>query len=92
MNVLSVENEQNVMTKTQVAAAQAKGWTPLYYDGSKWQEYEGSTPTDIGSISNSGVGNQSEDAAVYDLRGRRVNGSKLPRGIYIKDGKKFAVK
>lgn len=29
---------------------------------------------------------------VYDLSGRRVNGSKLPRGIYIRDGKKIAVK
>ena len=91
MNVLSVENEQNVMTKTQVAAAQAKGWTPLYYDGSKWQEYEGSTPTDIGSISNLEVVNHSEGAAVYDLQGRSLP-DKMERGIYIRDGKKIAVK
>ena len=91
MNVLSVENEQNVMTKTQVAAAQAKGWTPLYYDGNKWQEYEGSTPTNIDSICNLGVMNYGEEAAVYDLQGRLLQ-REPKHGIYIKDGKKIAGK
>ena len=44
MNVIYNTNEGNVMTTTQVAAAKAKGWTPLYYDGSSWQEYAGSEP------------------------------------------------
>lgn len=35
------ENEGNVCTKTQVAAARAKGWTPQSYKGSEWLEYEG---------------------------------------------------
>lgn len=35
-------DEGNECTKSQVAAAKAKGWTPLYYNGSKWVEYEGS--------------------------------------------------
>jgi len=34
-------NEGNVCTKPQVAAAKAKGWTPYYYNGTKWLEYEG---------------------------------------------------
>ena len=44
MNVIYNTNEGNVMTTTQVAAAKAKGWTPLYYDGGSWQEYAGSEP------------------------------------------------
>ena len=35
------ENEGNVCTKSQVAAAKAKGWIPYYYDKG-WKEYEGS--------------------------------------------------
>ena len=31
--VVNIENEQNVMTKTQVAAARAKGWSPCYKYG-----------------------------------------------------------
>ena len=42
MYVINNENEGNVMTTTQVAAAKAKGWTPQYYTGSGWQEYAGS--------------------------------------------------
>jgi len=32
------------------------------------------------------------DGAVYDLSGRRVNNSQLPKGIYIKNSKKMIVK
>ena len=44
MNVMFDSGEQNVMTKLQVAAAKAKGWTPQYWDGRtfKWTEYAGS--------------------------------------------------
>ena len=44
MRVIYNDNEGNVMTTTQVAAAKAKGWTPRYYDGSRWQDYAGSEP------------------------------------------------
>ena len=44
MDVIYNENEGNVITTTQVAAAKAKGWTPQYYDGSSWREYAGSEP------------------------------------------------
>ncbi|MBR6962294.1 MAG: leucine-rich repeat protein [Prevotella sp.] len=38
-------DEQNVITKTQVAAAQLKGWKTWYIDeNGKWQKYEGSDP------------------------------------------------
>ncbi len=41
--VIWPENEGNVMTTVQVAAAKAKGWTPLYFNQG-WQEYAGSDP------------------------------------------------
>lgn len=41
MAVVYNENEGNVMTAAQVAAAKAKGWTPQYYNGTVWIEYEG---------------------------------------------------
>ena len=41
--VINNEDEQNVITKAQVAAARAKGWKPLHHvGGNSWQEYEGS--------------------------------------------------
>ena len=40
--VIYNENEQNVMTTTQVAAAKAKGWVARYYVDGNWQEYAGS--------------------------------------------------
>ncbi|MCR5849086.1 MAG: hypothetical protein K6G92_00020 [Bacteroidaceae bacterium] len=43
IHVINHQNEQNVMTKTQVAAAKAKGWNPRYNDGTNyWNDYEGS--------------------------------------------------
>ncbi len=37
-------DEENVCTKSQVAALKAKGWTPRYYNEEEddWTEYEGS--------------------------------------------------
>ena len=37
-------------------------------------------------------GNRGNDNVVYDLQGRRVDESRLPKGIYIVNGKKFVVK
>lgn len=48
------------------------------------------TTTGIGSVN---VDTQNKaDNAVYNLQGQRVNGKSLPKGIYIKNGKKFMVK
>lgn len=48
------------------------------------------TSTGIGSVN---VDKQNKaDNAVYNLQGQRVNGKSLTKGIYIKNGKKFAVK
>ena len=38
------DNEGNEMTARQVTAAKAKGWIPQCFDGTSWQEYEGSEP------------------------------------------------
>ncbi len=38
------------------------------------------------------VNGKSLNGKCYDLSGRRINNSPLPRGIYIKDGRKTAVK
>ena len=43
LGVINHVNEQNVMTKSQVAAAKAKGWYVHYYnDKNQWENYEGS--------------------------------------------------
>lgn len=48
------------------------------------------TSTGIGSVN---VDTQNKaDNAVYNLQGQRVNGKSLPKGIYIKNGKKFMMK
>ena len=49
------EEDGNVCTKKQVAAAKAKGWTPQYNDnGTQWIDYEGGNdePTDKGTEAN----------------------------------------
>lgn len=48
------------------------------------------TTTGIGSV-NVDKHNKA-DNAVYNLQGQRVDGKSLPKGIYIKNGKKFMVK
>ena len=45
MEVIYFKDEQNAMTTSQVAAAKAKGWTPIYWTYYEdWQEYAGSEP------------------------------------------------
>lgn len=36
-----LNKEKNICTTEQVAIAKSKGWTPLYWNGTKWLEYEG---------------------------------------------------
>ena len=51
-----------------------------------------------GNIEHSALNIEHSDGATYDLSGRKVNGQwsmvngQLPKGIYIKDGKKVTVK
>jgi hypothetical protein len=46
LQVINNTEESNKITTTQVGAVKAKGWTPYYYDGSEWKEYEGSDPSE----------------------------------------------
>ena len=48
MDVIYFENEGNVMTTTQVAAAKAKNWIPYYaISDSEWEEYAGTEPLPV---------------------------------------------
>ena len=73
MSVIYNENESNVITTTQVAAAKAKGWKPLYYGyypayySYTWLEYEGSEPTLLGDVNGDGVVNGTDIQAVINL-------------------------
>lgn len=81
------DDEGNVCTTTQVAAAKAKGWTPLYHDGSDWIEYEGSDETAIEGITADVIDG---NTPIYNLRGQRL--SQPQKGINIIGGKKVVVK
>ena len=88
--VIYNENEGNVMTTTQVAAAKTKGWTPYYYDGTDWEEYAGSDPTAIESIESDASASKNGSDVYFDLSGRRVMAPQ--KGVYVKNGKKVVVK
>lgn len=84
IHAISDKDEQNVITDDQIAAAYAKGWTPMYFD-SYWTPFEATaisaTLRDKGQMMN---------GARYNLSGQRVNDSY--KGIVITNGKKFIMK
>lgn len=84
IHAISDKDEQNVITADQIAAAQAKGWKPMYFD-SYWKPYDATainaTLRDKGQMMN---------GARYNLSGQRVNDSY--KGIVITNGKKFIMK
>ena len=86
-------NDGNIITKPQVAAAKAKGWTSYYYGlddekGWSWQEYEGMDDT-AASIALPEI--EDGTAEVYTLQGRKVT-TPQKGGIYVVNGKKVVVK
>ena len=84
IHVIYDKDEQNVITADQIAAAYAKGWTPMYFEN-YWRPYDATainaTLMDKGQMMN---GNR------YNLSGQRVNDSY--KGIVITNGKKFIMK
>ncbi len=87
LRVIYDSDEENVMTIEQVAAAKAKGWTPYYREGSKWQEYAGSDPANgVETIS----ATANETGPIYNLSGQRL--SKSQRGLNIVNGRMVLVK
>lgn len=81
--------EQNVMTTSQVAAAKAKGWTPMYFHDGNWHPYDGSDPSGIEDIT---ADKNTLNSKWYDLGGRVIEGKPAQRGVYIKNGRKMVVK
>ena len=90
LRVIYNENEGNVMTVGQVAAAKAKGWIPYYCSGiyiilgeksEKWEKYDGSTGISLIPALSEGEGE------IYDLSGRRL--SRMQRGVNIVNGRKI---
>ena len=80
--IVSLENEQNVMTTSQAKAARAKGWIPRYEYGSfgthGWTEYKGEDDaTGIDAATNL----PSKTRETFDLQGRRID--KPQQGINI---------
>ena len=51
--------------------------------------FDNDNTTDIDA---SAIGNRTNDNVVYDLQGRRVDNSRLSKGIYIVNGKKIVIK
>ncbi len=79
--------EQNVFTKDQVSALNAKGWTAYLWQNGEWIVDEGSDPTAI-SVP---LAEPSADKSLYDLSGRKL--SRSPRkGIAIRNGRKYIYK
>jgi hypothetical protein len=86
---LTDPDEGNEITTTHVATAKAKGWKVWAYTSTEWQEYEGSEPTAIMTITaTEGI----QSGYYYTLDGQRVAGKPVRKGIYILNGKKVVVK
>lgn len=83
IHAISDKDEQNVITADQIAAAYAKGWTPMYFD-SYWKPYDGSDPSAINSVKTIVA-----DGTWYDLSGRRLQGVPTQKGIYVHNGRKY---
>ena len=104
--IVNTEDEQNVMTKAQVAAAKAKGWNPRYTYGAfgyyGFPDYEGiDDPTGIGGASHLNDKGQMINDKWYDIQGHcvadgngqlKMDNGQLKSGIYIVNGKKILVK
>jgi hypothetical protein len=86
------DEEGNIMTPEQVAAATQKYWMILYWQkGAKeddFEPYPGST-THIQSLTST-----EPDATEnwYDLRGRKLNGTPKKNGLYLQNGHKVMIK
>ena len=87
-HVIYDKDEGNVITTTQVEAALAKGWKPMYFD-SYWKPYDGSDPSAIREIEN--VQWSMFNDQWFDLQGRKVN-APTRKGLYIQNGNKVIIK
>lgn len=91
MQVVYYENEQNLMTTTQVAAAKAKGWIPYYTEnGLIWKEYVGVDPST--GVNNIEATDADDSAPWYTINGVKLAEKPTAPGIYIHGDKKVLVK
>ena len=82
--------DDNICTKSQVAMAKERGWTPYHFDGMWWNEYEGMDEAD--GIAQPTIEIIDENAPIYNLAGQKVESLQGKKGIYIVDGKKVFIK
>ena len=80
-HVIYSNDEGNVITAEQIAAAQAKGWKPMYFD-SYWKPFDATAIN--ATLRDKG---QKMNNTRYNLSGQRV--SESYKGIIICNGKKY---
>ena len=89
------DTEQNVMTESQVAAANEKGWKVREYTRNSWVEYSGSSEgevvTDLSPIVDNEQRSFNQKAPLYNLQGQRVN-HPVKGQLYIQNGRKVVYK
>ena len=89
LKLINDSNEEgNVCTVSQVAAAKSKGWGVLYYNNEKekWLDYEGS-PSGINDVIND---SNTRNIPVYTISGQRLTAPR--KGVNIVGGKKVVVR
>ena len=85
----STENPNNENESTPLKALRAYFILPVASPAKDYfYDVDSFVPTSIANIQIEGDG----DGAIYNIGGQRVEGKSLPKGIYIRDGKKFVVK
>ena len=85
----NTENPNNTNESTPLKALRAYFILPSASPAKDYfYDVDSFVPTSIANIQIEGDG----DGAIYNIGGQRVEGKSLPKGIYIRDGKKFVVK
>ncbi len=79
-------NEQNVITKSQVAIAKGKNWTVYDYNDGDDIEYAGSDDTTGLTAVESG---QLTVDSWYSIDSKKLSGEPTKKGVYIKNGRKI---
>ena len=79
-------NEQNVITKSQVAIAKGKNWTVYDYNDGDDIEYAGSDDTTGLTAVESGL--LTVDGW-YSIDSKKLSGEPTKKGVYIKNGRKI---
>lgn len=92
LNIIApyISEEQNVLTTTQLKAAQEKKWKVQYWTGSTWDTGEWATYSTVG-IADIEYATPT-DTRYYTLDGKPLDGKPAQKGIYILNGRKVVVK